>query len=453
MSRHKLLIISYLFPPAGGIAVQRALSMAKYLPDCGFEVHVLTAANAAAPVYDSGLLRQVPRSVIVHHAMTLEVPFALRHRIWSLIGARPGGSEPAAPYVRPRRSFPMKVAQRVFCPEPEVVWVPFAKRAARRIVEQYGIQCVLVTAPPFSAFLVGNALKRTFPSLKFVADFRDEWLTFYINNNEFQNTDFARQRAAEIERETIEASDLVVAVTDSSLKEIKGRYPSQPPAKFRSVSNGFDPEAFADFEPRVHGEDAVIVTHVGTVYKNASPRFYFEALAQLPEPIRMTFRTRFIGRVVDTEHEVLSAQGSSVQVLGFMPQAEALRYMEDTDYLLLTMTDRISMPGKLYEYLATGKPILAISPRGSEVDQMIRNHDIGWCADPTEPGTVVEMLMKALELARRRDGRFRHNRDIARRYERPQLVAHYAALMRQTIEGGSIDCPGSADIETARVAI
>src|SRR3954453_21562324 len=98
MHTHRLLLVSYLFPPHGGIAVQRALSMAKYLPRHGFEVHVLTARNAAAPVYDQGLLKHVPPIVKIHTAMTLEVPFSIRHRAWSIVsGLKRGASKQAKP--------------------------------------------------------------------------------------------------------------------------------------------------------------------------------------------------------------------------------------------------------------------------------------------------------------------------------------------------------------------
>ena len=93
------------------------------------------------------------------------------------------------------------LVRRVLSPEPEVLWVPFALRKARRIVRRHGIEVVLVTAPPFSAFLVGNALKREFPYLTLVSDFRDEWLKFYLGTFDFQKGDYTRRRAAEIERE------------------------------------------------------------------------------------------------------------------------------------------------------------------------------------------------------------------------------------------------------------
>jgi glycosyltransferase involved in cell wall biosynthesis len=436
MKTRKLLIISYLFPPAGGISVQRALSMARYLPECGFEVHVLRAGNAESPVQDPGLLRNVPRSVEVHHAMTLEVPFELRHRIWSLFGksAKTQAKTEARPNGVQKPGLPMRLAQRILCPEPEVVWVPFAVRKATQIIRKHGIDTLLVTAPPFSAFLAGNALKRRFPHLRYVADFRDEWLTFYLNNNDFQNNKYARRRAPLIERETIQAADLVVAVTESSLDEIRSRYPSESPAKFHCVSNGFDPAAFAGFQARSHAEDRVVVTHVGTIYRNSSPRYYFEALQRLPESMRQKFHTRFIGRLTDPERANLEQQSVSVEIAGFMPQAQALRFMEDTDYLLMTMTDPISMPGKLYEYLATGKPILAIAPHGSEVDRMIRQNQLGWCAAPDQPTEIAAMLAAAYRVKNGTEAFRGRNREVAKQYERPAVLARYGKLIHGEIE-------------------
>jgi hypothetical protein len=232
----RILLISYLFPPAGGIGVQRALSLARYLPDCGFEVHVLSAANAAAPVRDPALCQRIPNSVRQHHAFTPEIPFWIRHTIWNYLsrGSRQAkgasgpskhvnsNSQPASASVK---SFATRAIRRMLSPEPEVLWAPFAIHRAKQVVRKYGIDVVMVTAPPFSSFLVGNALRKSFPRLKYVADFRDEWISFYLKDFEFQSSDYTRQKAITIERQTIEAADLVVAVAQTSLKEIKSRYP------------------------------------------------------------------------------------------------------------------------------------------------------------------------------------------------------------------------------------
>jgi glycosyltransferase involved in cell wall biosynthesis len=424
---HRILIVSYLFPPHGGIAVQRALSFAKYLPRHGCEVHVLTARNAAAPVKDPGLLKHVPGTVQIHDAFTPELPFGFRQKLWSLLSGGKGKStRPSAGAASPSSSLPARLIKRILCPEPEILWVPFALRKARSIVRKHGIDTVLVTVPPFSALLVGTGLKRKFPEIKLVSDFRDEWLSFYLKDFEFQSGDRTRRRAEQIERASVESSDLVVAVTPTSLAEIRNRYPEQPDRKFACIHNGYDPEVFAGFTARRHESDRLVVTHLGTAYKTASPRYYLDALDGLPEETRSRIETRFIGRVSENERALLEGRKSLVRLLGFMPQAEALRWVEETDYLLLTMTNDISLPGKLFEYLATGKPILALSPAGGEVDRILRETRAGGCVDPYDPAAVRGMLRTALENTA---NGFRPDWDAIRRFERPRLVEELVGTM------------------------
>jgi len=432
-----ILIISYLFPPAGGIAVQRALSLAKYLPASGFEVHILRASNAAAPVMDPALCRHVPKSVSVHSAFTPEIGFWLRHTIWNWLSQRRTGSTAQAGLHssplpnRGLRAFVAGLFRRILCPEPEVLWFPFAVRQANRVVRQHAIDVVMVTAPPFSAFLVGNALKRRFPHLKYVADFRDEWISFYLKDFEFQSSEHTRRRAMQVERDTVESADLVVAVTESSLQEIRNRHPGQPNRKFRCISNGFDPEAFKDYRPRQNREKHLVVTHVGTVYRTASPQYYLDALDELPEEIRSGIESRFIGRIDEAERHQFEGRMSIVRVLGFMPQIEALRVMEETDCLLLTMTNEISVPGKLYEYLAARKPIIALSPQGGEVQKLMSLIGAGWCVDYRKR-TAIQSLMRHLYLEKATCGcvKFRNpDAEVVRQYDRSRLVANYASSL------------------------
>ena len=124
----RLLIISYLFPPVGGVGVQRALSLAKYLPDSGFDVHVLTARNAAGPVQDPALLKQVPASVKVHKAFTPELPFHFRQKLWRWFSGGGAKGQTAFPTAAPSqrswwKKLPLEIARRILCPEPEVLWV------------------------------------------------------------------------------------------------------------------------------------------------------------------------------------------------------------------------------------------------------------------------------------------------------------------------------------------
>jgi len=178
----------------------------------------------------------------------------------------------------------------------------------------------------------------------------------------------------------------------------------------------------------------MVVTHVGTAYKTASPRFYLDALDDMPEDIRSRVETRFIGRISEAEESVLKERKSPVRTLGFMPQTDALRQMEDTDYLLLTMTNDISLPGKLFEYLATGKPILALSPKGGEVDRILRETGAGWCVDPGDRAGIQAMLRMAFDGSHSGPAHFPRNEPLIRSFERPALAAGYGEAIHRLIE-------------------
>jgi glycosyltransferase involved in cell wall biosynthesis len=422
-------LISYLFPPAGGVAVQRALSLARYLPLHGFRVFVLSAANPAVAQMDPSLARQIPGNVSVSRTFAPGVPFAWRKRAWDLLSGGKAAAAPAKAGAPPKsgglKSSLVRGVRRVLCPDPEIVWKPFALRRARRLIVEHGIGTVLVTAPPFSSFLIANRLKREYPGLVVAADFRDEWLEFYLSTFDFHGGEDIARRARRMERETVESASLVVSVTDSIVGKLRRRYPDQPAEKFACVLNGYDPASFADFRPRAHGTGRVVVTYAGTLYSASSARYYLDGLDRLPEELRARVETRFIGRIAPEERPHLENRSTAISELGFLPQREAFRKLEETDYLLLTMTDAGSLTGKLFEYLATGKPILAFAPRGGEVERILRETGAGWCADPGDAEEAGRMLERAL-----RGGAVpARNEEAVRRYDRQSQAAEYARLL------------------------
>ena len=153
----------------------------------------------------------------------------------------------------------------LLCPDPQILWYPFAIRRASKLIRENGIQTVIVTAPPFSAFLRINALKRRFPHIRTIADIRDEWLQYFVKEFAFRDRNHLAVRAAEIERATVESCDRVVAVTATSLAEIRSRYPEQPNDKFVLIPNGYDPVSFSEFKSRPHKTDNLLVTYTGTI--------------------------------------------------------------------------------------------------------------------------------------------------------------------------------------------
>lgn len=438
MEADKILLVSYLFPPCGGVGVQRAVSYARYLGPLGCPVTVLTARNPATAVWDPGMLAVVPPEVRVHRTLTPEISYELRQKLWRRIapGGEPRGVARVSGSEGEETGWKQRVKagiQRALTPDPQRYWKWTALRRGERLIREEGIRNVLVTAPPFSTFSIGTALKRKFPQIKLISEFRDEWLGYYIKSDP-NATGYRRQVAEKLERETVVTSDFIVTVTPAWAEEIRARYPDQPAEKFLCIPNGYDPQSFSGFRQRPHGSDRLVVTYLGTVYANPvySPRPYINALNQLPDAIRGKIETRFIGRVVEEEIPALESCRGLVKRLGFLPQAEAFRHLEESDLLLLVVNTPGAHSGKFFEYLATGKPILAVSPKEGELARMMKETGSGWCVAADDEAGLKRSLEEAFRGIRKGEQSLLPKPDRERiiQYERPRLIEQLAAAVK-----------------------
>jgi glycosyltransferase involved in cell wall biosynthesis len=371
----------------------------------------------------------IPDNVQVHRTWTLEPPFKLRKKLWSRVNspAAASGKSSHGFAAASKRILSRKIKQ-IICPDPQVLWYPFAVRRAAKLIREKGIQTVLVTAPPFSAYLIVNELKRRFPHLCTIADARDEWLQYFAKEFAFRDDVQIASRATQIERATVESCDRFVAVTAASLNEIRSRHPDQPDHKFVLIPNGYDPAAFSEFHSRPHHTGKLVVTYTGTVYNPCSPKAYLDALDGLPK-IRSNFETRLVGRITEEfDRGILENRQSSLRLFDFVPHKKALVFMEESDVLLLPCTDRANIPGKAFEYLMTGKPILALCYPDSELARVINQTASGWCVNPDDKLAIQRALTEIHALG----GNYPVERkwDAIRRYERPRLAAEYAQVIR-----------------------
>ena len=169
---------------------------------------------------------------------------------------------------------------------------------------------------------------------------------------------------------------------------------------------------------------------MGTIYRPSSPKAFLDALDALPE-LCPALETRFVGRTLEEfDRSIFDRRKSLLRFTGsFVPQKEAIRLrMEEADILLLPAVPPLQYSGKLFEYLATGKPILALCPPGSDVERIVRETSSGWYVDTEDPVAIQRVLTEIHAL----QGKFPQNRnwEAIRRYERPNLVAEYAQLIR-----------------------
>jgi glycosyltransferase involved in cell wall biosynthesis len=428
-----VLIITYLFPPSGGVAPPRSVAYTRYLPDYGCRVSVLTARNPATPLYDPALSKLVPPETKVHRAFNPEVSYKFRDKIWKKIAGgngRMGGIQADRAGFTAARRLASGIIGRVFCPDVQRVWVPFALARARRILRQERIDTVILTTPPFSLHALIPPLKREFPHVKWITEVRDDWVGYHLENFDTALNDYKRRVAIDMEGAGMRASDYVVAVTSAQTLAIASRYPDQPPKKFLCVPNGYDPEIFEGFKPRRGNRQRMTIKYFGTLYASPpySPLGFLEALDSIPPEVLDQVDVQFIGRIPVEVAPLLEGRRAHIQSLGFFPKAEGIRLLEDSDYLLLIVNDPTAHAGKLFDYLATGIPILALTPPGGEIARIIQETRSGAVADGRDSQAIRALLMDAFRQWRQRASLPTPDWDAIRAYERRNLVKRLVDL-------------------------
>jgi glycosyltransferase involved in cell wall biosynthesis len=435
-----VLLVSYVFPPVGGTGVMRAASLARYLPSENIRLDVLTTRNPAAVGNDPTLLKDIPPSVTVHRTLTLDLPFGMKKAIKRFVtggksSAKPAAGQQGAPAVKKKPGLLKRILDNVLLPDPQVTWFPVLSRAAPRIIRERKIDLVLITVPAFSNLLLVKKLRKQFPNLAVVADFRDEWIatSFELVSFSFSDSPRAEQTARRIEAETVANATAVVAVTEAARNKIHSRYVEQPDEKFQLVPNGFDATKMtrsATAAPRNDGK--VLLTHVGTVYPSTAPGSLVDAIKLLPPDVRSRLKLRFIGHIEEPRfREALLGLGDMVELYGYLPQREALAAMNETDYVLLLNTDPLNVGNKFYEYVGGGKPILgAVHPEG-ETRALLDQMRAGWWADIDDVEGIRKLLLDAVNRGDTLMQEFHPDTERIAQYERAVLARRYARLLHR----------------------
>jgi glycosyltransferase involved in cell wall biosynthesis len=440
MSDLNVLLVSYSFPPAGGTGVMRAASLARYLPAEGIRLDVLTTRNASAVGTDLSLLKDIPDNVRIHRTLTLDLPFGIKKRIKKLLGGKKPAADTASP-AKPagKAGIVKRVLENILVPDPQVTWYPVLNRAARRIVRERKIDLVLITAPPFSNFLLVERLRKDFPGLPIVADFRDEWLTtaFELVSFLFSSSDHARKTAGKIEASTVANATAVVTVTEAARRKIHSRYPNLPESKFHLIPNGYDATKLVRAEPAPRSGDKIVVTHVGTIYTSTEPTALVKAVESLPPDVGARFLFRFIGHIEEPRfRDAILGLGEAVELKGYLPQREALALMNETDYVLLINHDPLNVGGKFYDYVGGGKPILGAVHAEGETRRLLDELRAGWWAPVEDVDAIRKLFMDAAERGRAPFADFKPDTAKIAQYERKALAQRYAALLHAIADSG-----------------
>ena len=365
----KVLLVTMYFPPAGGGGVQRPLKLATHLPALGIETHVLAPDDPKWLHRDEDL--RPPTQAFVHRARYL----GPRARLPSEELRGLSGLDLAVAQAR-------LAGRRLLLPDASVTWAPTAIPAAARIVKREGIDAVITTSPPLSMNLIGAGIKRL-TGVPWVADQRDS-LVQNADRRFERKTVQAKEKALEqVVRLVARSADGIVAVSDAIADEIRAYEPAGP---VRVIPNGSDFDDFAGLEYRPG--DRFRITHTGSFFGKRNPRAFLSALASsgLEDVV-----ARFVGdfRSVDREWVQELDLGDRLELLDYLPHRRALELQRDSEANLLLLPEaagrgKVVPSGKIFEYLAAERPILAAVPTDGAAAQLVRETGAGVVVAPDD---------------------------------------------------------------------
>ncbi|WP_194777345.1 glycosyltransferase family 4 protein [Pararhodonellum marinum] len=418
-----VLIITYYWPPSAGSGVQRWLKFAKYLPEYGWNPVIFTPENPDFDLKDYSLLNEIP--------VELEV---LKLPIWEPYGLfrkakKSKVKNPSTILEQGEKSLFDKLAiwirANLIIPDPRVFWVRPATGFLGAFLRDRGITTVITTGPPHSMHLIGLALKRRY-GIKWLADFRDPWSSWEFLEK-LPITPIVLSRHKKLEQNVLKAADHIITISPTfqqDLFELSGR-------KVHLITNGFDSNDLpVDFYSENVDLSIFHVVYIGIIDSIRNPDPFLNAFKRAFQTSVQKVKLTFVGKISVGLEEKVSEDPwlkSHVQLTGYVSHQEVFAYYKNASALLLILTQtknaKGNIPGKLFEYLATGRPIVAMGDPEGDSAQIIREANAGKVFKHSEEKEIEAFLLD-LQLKNKPNPKA-----SLKQYERKNLTSKLADLL------------------------
>jgi len=387
--KKRVLLIAYYFPPCGMGGVQRAAKLAKYLPQFGWDVTVLTVKDIAYYQKDESLLEDV-QSAEIKRTGSLD-PLRLAY-----IFSGKSGTHNAVRSNNIGAKLFRFIERCLFVPDSKKLWIPFAFARAARIIKQQNIRAVISTAPPFSSHILTLFLARSF-RLPWVADFREGW----TNRDILPPPAFYRSINRILEKLVVKKADKVVGISQRIINFLQEIEPHKK-EKFTLVYNGFDED---DFKPRILGAETgnFTITFLGTAAEWTDPSVFIPGICRAAErnPVFKEYLDlQIVGNILHSafmEAINQSAIKDRTTITGYLPHRQAIKRLMKSNILLFPVTIYNTtgyITGKIYEYLASGIPVLAHTPAGEARNILSQFSDETFFDDGKNDEKTAEFILE-----------------------------------------------------------
>ncbi|AHM59018.1 glycosyltransferase [Flammeovirgaceae bacterium 311] len=441
------LLISYYWPPSGGVGVQRWLKLTKYLPLEGWRPVVLTPENPAFDLQDSALEKEVSADVEV-----------LRLPIWEpyhLARKFSGKTEGAMNYGVGMESGQNRFAGRimhwlrgnVLLPDPRIFWLNPASKFAMDIMEKNEIEAIITTGPPHSMHLIGRSLKKK-TALPWIADFRDPWSEWDVLRR-MHTGKLAMRLHQKLEKAVLKEADLVISATpglSQSLERLGGR-------PVHTLLNGLDLQALPQAFVQPKRPSKFRIFHAGMLNEGRNPEHLWPVLASLCEQhsaFADALEVVLVGSVspLINPSERYPVLKDKLQIKPPVPNQQVWEMMQQSAVLLLLVdrvpAGRLVIPYKMYEYLAAQKPVLYIGFPDTTTGDILREQQAGESFTFDEEAALETYILKLFQ-EYQQGSSMQRTTDLTP-YDRQQQARQVAQWLNELVPGTEVprtEIPGS----------
>ena len=381
----RVLIISYYWPPTGGSGVQRWVKFAKYLPAEGWQPVIYTPENPEQLAVDASLEAEVPAEAEVIRRRIVE-PYEMYKKL-----LRKSGHSKEAVEVNPvnaqNKSFLQKVAMWIrgnfFLPDPRCLWIRPSVKFLKEYLKEHPVDLIVSTGPPQSMHLIGRLLAKE-TGLPWIADFRDPWTKiFYFKHLQMTRTTVKWHK--KMEKKVLDDATVVVAVSPLVQQEFQAM--TQTPVEL--ITNGFDECDFTatkNTEANGGPDREFVITHTGLFAADGNPTVLWDVLAEKcskDESFKKLMKIKLVGK---TDEQILKSiedagLSGNLEDMGYQPHAVAVEQQRKASLLILPLRKepeyKAVLPGKLFEYLASWRPVLGIGQTDGAMSMILNNTKTG----------------------------------------------------------------------------
>lgn len=422
----RAIIITYYWPPAGGPGVQRWLKFVKYFREFGIEPLVFVPKNPSYPLVDENFSAEIPPDIEI-----IKFPINEPYRWARLFSKKKTRQMSSGIMPKKKPSFLERlllfIRGNLFIPDARVGWVRPSVKFLKRYVAQNPVDVIITTGPPHSLHLIGMQLQKKM-DIKWIADFRDPWTTIHYHKS-LRLTQASEKKHKLLEAEVLNSADRIVVTSPSTKKE----FSALTPKPITVITNGHDLAEAG----HTTVDASFSISHIGSLLSERNPVLLWRVLSEISNAdtsFRADLQLNFAGAVSGEVEESLRQHGllDHCFFLGYVPHAKAVALQRKSQLLLLVEMDRQEtraiIPGKLFEYLAARRPILAIGPAGSDMEGIIQETGAGKFFTYNEEARMKEEL---LQLYRKyKTGKLQVQAQGIEKYSRRALTESMASVIK-----------------------